>query len=225
MFAALNASPLLARLERYAIAPVAALSAVALVGFAAQGWAAAADRLSAPLPAQVFLPQVPGWQRIDYAPKVWWEPRATGADHRLLGSYRDKAGHRVDVFVALYSAQDEGREAGGFGEGALRPDGSWSWLSPGPAVAGAHTDRLMTRGRLTRTTETYYRTGALLTGSNARLKLANMRDRLLLREHPTTLLILSAEQQPDHPAEPALEAFRKAAGPLGAWMDRIAGVG
>ncbi len=223
--AALNASPLLRRLERFAIAPFAALGAIALTGFAAQGWAAAADRLSAPIPAQVFLPDVPGWQRIDYAPAVWWEPRAAGADHRLLGSYRDKAGRRVDVFFALYTAQDEGREAGGFGEGALRPDSAWSWLSPGSPAAHAHTDRLRAEGRVTRVAETYYRTGALLTGSNARLKLANMCDRLLLREHPTMLLILSAEQQPNHPNEPALEAFRKSAGPLDTWMDRIAGVG
>ncbi|HVR89540.1 MAG TPA: exosortase A [Novosphingobium sp.] len=221
---ALNGSLLFNRLERFAIAPVAALAAVALIGFTAQGWAAAADRLSAPIPAQLFLPDVPGWQRIDYAPAVWWEPRAAGADHRLLGSYRNSAGGRVEVFFALYSAQGEGREAGGFGEGALRPGGAWSWLSPGVRVAGAHTDRLMTKGRVTRLAETYYRTGSLLTGSNARLKLANMRDRLLLREHPTMLLILSAEQQPGQRTDATLDAFRKSAGPLDRWMDRIAGV-
>lgn len=222
--AALNASPRLARLERLVIAPSAALAAIVLVGFSAQGWAAAADRLSASIPAQLFLPEVAGWQRIDYAPSVWWEPRAAGADHRLLGSYRDRAGKRVDVFIALYSAQGEGREAGGFGEGALRPGSAWSWSSPGYAVAGGRTDRLLAETRVVRVAETYYRTGALLTGSNARLKLANMRDRLLLREYPTMLLILSSEQQPEYRTETTLDAFRKSAGPLDRWMDRIAGV-
>ena len=68
---------------------------------------------------------------------------------------------------------------------------------------------------------TYYRTGSLLTGSNTRLKLANITDRLLLRPRATALLILSAEQRPGHDAARALAAFRAAIGDPGQWMDRI----
>jgi hypothetical protein len=68
---------------------------------------------------------------------------------------------------------------------------------------------------------TYYRNGDLLTGSGARLKLATIADRLLLRGRPTTMLILSAES-PTHPqAVAALDRFRQSAGPVAPWIDRI----
>ncbi|MDE2596173.1 MAG: exosortase A [Sphingomonadales bacterium] len=219
---ALAASPLLGRLEKLSIRPLAALGVMAALVLAGQAWSRAADELSAPVPAHIVLPEVPGWTRADYAPRTWWEPRAQGADHRLLGRYRDAAGHQVDVFYALYAGQDEGKEAGGFGQGALPLGEGWSWQAPGATVPDAKTDRLLSKDRVERYAETYYRTGSLLTGSNTRLKLANIADRLLLRERTTMLLILSAEA--DGKADPGvgLDAFRKAMGPVDAWMDRVA---
>ena len=79
----------------------------------------------------------------------------------------------------------------------------------------------MIDGRAERIALTFYHTGALVTGSNARLKLANITDRLLLRPRSTALLILSAEQHPGHDAAAALAAFRGAIGNPGPWMDRI----
>jgi exosortase A len=222
--AAIAASPRLDRLAQRTIgAQLALLAVVALCG-GTLAWAAGAARLTAPVPKQIFLPDVPGWTRIDYAPTVWWEPRATGADHRLLGRYRDAQGRTVDVFLAVYAAQSEGREAGGFGEGALRPDSDWAWTGPGTSVANAQVDRLLAQGRVGRTAETYYRIGTMLSGSNARLKLANMADRILLRPRPTVLLILSAEESGTAPASTALSAFRQASGPLDQWMDRAASI-
>ncbi|MEP7221849.1 MAG: exosortase A [Novosphingobium sp.] len=220
----LEASPLLTRLEMLRISRGAGLGMIAAMAVTAQGWAFAADRLSAPLPGQIFLPEVPGWHRVDFAPATPWQPRATGANHRLLGSYADGKGHKVDVFYALYSGQTDGREAGGFGQGALTPDTPWSWLAPGPQVADAHTDRLLSRSGTERLAETRYRTGALLTGSNMRLKLANTADRLLLRDRATMLLILSAEKHGGTEPEQSIAAFRHSAAPLDAWMDRIGGV-
>ena len=222
--AAIEASPLFARLAAMQIGLRPALLAMALVVLAGTGWAKAADRLAAQLPAQVHLPQVPGWQRIDYAPATPWEPRASGAEHRLLGRYADSKGHQIDVFFALYANQSSTRKAGGFGEGALTPGTAWQWLSPGPPVADAQTDRLRADTAVERLAETRYRTGALLTGSNARLKLANVRDRLLLRAEPTMLLILSAENAQGNKPQEALAAFRQAAGPMDRWMDGIGGV-
>jgi exosortase A len=214
-------SPALTKLERYTLSPTAALAALFAVALLAAAWANAADRLRAPLPAQIDLPEVPGWHRAPYAPRVWWEPRAQGAEHRLLGRYRDAEGRQVDVFFAVYASQDEGKEAGGFGEGALTPGKVWAWLSPGGEVADAKSDRLLGAGRNGRLTQTSYRTGDVLTGSNLRLKLANIADRLTLRVRPTMLLILSSEEP--H-AEASLRAFRASAGPVAPWMDRIAGL-
>jgi exosortase A len=217
--AAIAASPQLARLEKASLGWIAGLVGLFALVLGGQAWARVADRQIAAVPSQLALPVVAGWHRVDYHPEVWWEPRAGGADHRLLGRYEDASGRKVDVFYALYSAQREGREAGGYGEGALRPDGPWSWTADGLATPHAKAERLIAAGRIERLAETYYRTGALLTGSNIRLKLANIEDRLLLRPRPTMMLILSAE---GNRPEASLAAFRHAAGPLDAWMDRMA---
>jgi exosortase A len=220
--AAITASPLLGKLQALRIAPLAALAAMAVLLLAAGAWSRAADSLSAPLPARIALPVVPGWQRVDYAPQHSWEPRAGGADHRLLGRYQDASGRHVDVFFALYASQGEGKEAGGFGQGALPEGAGWSWQGPGPAAPGAKSDRLLSKTLVERVAETYYRTGSLLTGSNMQLKLANIADRLVLRERPTMLLILSAERDRSGDPAVAIAAFRTAAGSPDQWMDRIA---
>lgn len=222
--ARIAASPVLAKAARLHVAVLPALGAIALMLAGSQAWSRAAAGLEAQLPGLVELPPVSGWRRVDYAPGVHWEPRASGAGHRLLGSYADAAGHRVDVFVALYSAQREGAEPSGFGQGALEPDSEWAWLSPGPAIGGGFSERLLARGNVERLAVTWYRSGGLLTGSNARLRLATMEDRLLLRARPTGMLIISAEAGGRFAPADSIEAFRRAAGPLGAWMDRIAAI-
>ncbi|MFN5780400.1 MAG: exosortase C-terminal domain/associated protein EpsI, partial [Novosphingobium sp.] len=146
---------------------------------------------------------------------------AAGAEHRLIGSYADAQGRKVDVFLALYPAQNEGREATGFGEGALPENSEWSWNSAGPQVANAKSDLLRARGSMERLAETYYRNGDLLTGSALKLKLATIADRLLLRREPTTMLILSTEVTADEDPAITLDRFRQSTGPVGPWMDRI----
>lgn len=221
---AIAASPLLARIDGRILPPVAALLMVVMAALGVQAWADAAEKLAAPLVKQIDFAPVPGWSRVNFAPSFAWEPRASGAEHRLLGSFTNGKGVTVDVFFAVYASQGEGKEAGGFGEGALPLDGDWAWASPGPPVTAAKSERLMGRGTVDRLAQTTYRTGDLLTGSNARLKLANMADRLLLRKRPTMLLILSAENRPGHPAEQSLGQFRRSIGPLAVWMDRTAQV-
>lgn len=187
--AAIESSSLLGRLEAARLSELAALAASLLMVAGGIGWAAAADAMAAPIPGQVFLPDVPGWRRVNYAPQAPWSPRADGADHRLLGRYQDAAGNQVDVFYALYASQGEGKEAGGFGQGALTPESGWSWASNGPAVEGAKSERLVAGGKIERAALTWYRSGAMLSGSNARLKFANIADRLFLRARPTAMLI------------------------------------
>lgn len=218
---ALRTAPWLDRLGAWTMPAGAALGGFVLVLAAAWGWALAADTLEAPMPRRIALPEVPGWTRVDYNPAIWWEPRAEGANHRLLGRYRDANGMHVDVFVALYASQGEGREAGGFGQGALVPHSPWAWQSPGPATAGGRGERLLGNGRVERLAVTWFRTGDLLSGSNARLKLAVIADHLRFRAQPTTTLILSAEDAPRGSAEQAIGRFQGAIGPLGPWLDRM----
>lgn len=219
---AIEVSPLLERLERYRMGKVAALAAILALAAATALWAATANRLSAQVPHAIALPEVAGWQPVDYAPAVWWEPRASGAEHRLLGRYRDAAGHEVDVFFALYSTQREGGEAGAHGEGALRHESPWRWVQSVRAVEGGSAERLQADSGSRRLAVTWYRNGKLLTASNGRLKLAAMADRLALTAEPTTMLILSAEERAGVPAAESIRTFISAVGPLGEWMDGIA---
>lgn len=220
--AAINQSDMLNRWGSSAVPAAAAIAALVAVTLAGQVWARTADQIVAPMPARIFMPAIHGWHRVDYVPQYPWQPRAAGADHRLMGRYADSKGHQVDVFFALYSAQDESRKAGGFGQGALRPDSGWAWVSDSDAISNGKAARFMAQGRIAREAETYYRTGNLLTGSNAKLKLANIRDRILLRGRPTMLLILSAEEHPGISAAQSLAAFHHASGAIAPLMDRVA---
>jgi exosortase A len=219
--AVLAASPVLAWLERLHLGPVAALAAVLALALGAKAWAAAAERLAAPLPVRIDLPDVPGWHRVPYTPHPWWQPRAAGADHRLIGRYADAQGDVVDVFYALYASQGHGHKADGTGEGAVRRDSGWSWQAAGPVLADAASDRLQAAGPTARLAETTYASGDLVTGSKLALRMHNLEDRLVLRAESTMMLILSAVPAPGRPAEAELAAFRGAIGPLGGWMKRV----
>lgn len=216
--------PLLGRLSRQSIGQGRAVAAMAGIALAFGAWSGWAGRLEAQVPARIAFPVVNGWQQVDFAPLVPWRPLHTGADHVLLGRFQDRFGNTVDVSFALYAAQGEGREAAGFGQGALPLDSGWSWERPASPLAGGKAEWLQAAGPVHRRAETFLRTGSLLTGSNMHLKLANIQDRLLLRERTTATLILSAEDgvagRP--PAEQSLRAFLAATGPVDAWMDRIA---
>ena len=140
-----------------------------------------------------------------------------------MGRYADESGHAVDVFYALYAGQGEGREAGGFGEGALMPSSPWAWQGKGPDFADARSERLLGHGEVERLAVTWYRTGPVTTGSNSRLKLAVIADHLLLRARPTAMLIVSAEEGHHGPrAADAIGRFLAATGSPGRWMDRTA---
>ncbi len=217
---AINASLLLARVQGRAM-PLAAVLGIA-VALGAAGWVMAADRLEAAMPAQIALPEVVGWHRVDVAVNPAWSPRAAGAAHRLLGAYADGAGHRVDVFYALYAAQGSGRNAGAPGEGAVPEDGDWAWQGPAPSPPQARIDRLLAAGGHQRLAQTTFHSGSLTTGGNLALRLHTMQSRLLLRAQPTAMLIISAEEAPGHPAAAAIGAFRAAIAPLDRWLDQIA---
>ncbi len=218
----IGASPFFAKLERLSLSGVRAMIAVVVLCLGFLTWSAQARQVSADIPAYVTLPEVSGWSRAEYAPEFWWEPRAAGADLRLLGSYRNNEGALVEVFFALYASQEDGREAGAFGEGALMPDSLWRWHSPGPVIGESVSDRLQAAGKEQRLALTLYRHRDLLSGSVMALKLSNILDRLTFSPAPTMMLIVSASENNPVPADRALEDFTTSIAPAGAWMDRLA---
>ncbi|OZA91646.1 MAG: EpsI family protein, partial [Erythrobacter sp. 34-65-8] len=153
-----------------------------------------------------------------------WEPRARGADRRLLMQFADQNGERVEVFLALYASQNDRADASGFGEGALPPDTDWRWLAPAPAPAGMTGDALFAQGAIKRVAYTQWRSGDHSTASSLALKLAVMRDRTLMRARPVATLIVSAEGDDTDAIAARLARFTAAMGDRDAWMDRAAGL-
>lgn len=210
------------RFERFggSATPVTAAGAALLLGFAL--WTSIATRLEAAPVTHFVLPQVQGWQAIDDEPELAWQPQATGADHRLLGRYRNEAGQTVDIFLARYALLGGESDPGAPGEGALVPDTPWRWMSGGVDDDGAKVDQLFALGRIRRMAFTWYRHGDLLTGSPADLKFEVIKDRFTMQARPTTMLIISAVEAPSVDPAVAIAAFIESTGPLGPWIDRIA---
>ncbi|MGB7374489.1 exosortase A [Pontixanthobacter sp.] len=212
------------RLQSWTITPRAAVGGAALLVALIAAWNIFASRVEADLPASIALPEVQGWSQVPYTPDVPWAPKASGADHRLLGRYQNAAGEHVDIFIGLYSAQEDGREASANGEGALTADTPWRWLAPAASSAQFKGDYLLAYGQLKRRVETSYHTGDLTSGRAVDLKLANMRDRLMLHASPTMLFIASSEEINGQVPADVIADFRQSIGDEGEWMDRIAGL-
>ena len=211
-----------ARLERWNGKGWQVLAGCALLAVAMLGWSQAARSVEAEMPAVIDLPDVPGWTRVNPSQSYPWMPRTGGADHKLIASYADADGRTVDVVFALYAAQEDGREASAFGEGALPPETEWRWLSDVGAADGAQGERLQALGVHQRVAWTWYRHGGWTGSSRARLKLGNMADRLLFTARPTMLLIVSAEDTATQDAAAAIAAFHQSTAPLPEWMDAVA---
>ncbi|MXP09227.1 exosortase A [Pseudoblastomonas halimionae] len=214
----LNLGPL----ERGTARPLILLATFAAMVLAAHAWASAANAQEADVANTVLLPEVPGWERVAYDPQLVWEPKAEGARHRLMGRYRNADGRTIDVFVAVYAEQTEGAEPGGYGQGALDPSTGWAYNGEGVAVPDARSEMLLGNGTAGRAAATFYRIGETLTGSRTAIKLAAMRDRLLLDPRAVTVLILSPETRDPQAGAETIKDFRVATGPIGPWLDRIA---
>lgn len=184
------------------------------------GWALLGLPEPASLPASKTLPQVAGWQLERYNPAVSWTPRAEGSNRTLIASYvRD--GQRVDVFAALFDGQSEGREITGFGQGALDPEGAWSWVEAAPAIANGKADVIAGPGMAVRDVATFYRVGDIVTGGNLMIRIESLKARLLRQSQSAMILIVSAERNGGDPARPAIDALLRDAGGPKALSDAV----
>ncbi|MEI9852531.1 MAG: exosortase C-terminal domain/associated protein EpsI [Sphingomonas sp.] len=122
-------------------APVASLL-VLTVASLFLGWSSLVASRAAPLPATVALPQVPGWTRTALSTRAPWSPNFPAADHFLIGRYSDARGRSVDLAVAVYASQHEGKELVGFGIGAIRENDRWVRIEDLPALDGGKALRM-----------------------------------------------------------------------------------
>jgi exosortase A len=200
-------------------AAVAALAALPLI------WSSAVASAGAQAaPGHIELPRVPGWERVSSAEGRPWQPSFEGADIIRMGRYRSPRGHQVDLAIAVFVRQEEGRELVGFGRGAVAPGGAWAWIAEGPPPPGGRLDRIASHGTV-REAAIFYRVGDRLTGSEARVKLETMKVRLLGGRQRAVAVLVSAEAPGEGASpRPAIDAFIAALGPIDALADRAAGL-
>jgi len=169
------------------------------------------------LPAQASLPDVPGWQRGPRGAGIPWQPHFAGADRLLLGHYRDSRGRGVDLAIAIFAHQSEGRELVGFGQGAAAPNGRWAWTADADAPPGGRAERIASHG-LERQVVSFYRVGNIVTGSGVGVKLETLKIRLLGGPQRAVAVLASSESRE------AIDAFLAALGPVAPLADRAAGL-
>ncbi|QIG80683.1 exosortase A [Stakelama tenebrarum] len=206
--------------RRRAEAPVAGLLVLAGASlFLALGHVV--DARASDLPASMTLPEIPGWERVPLSDRAAWSPHYPTADHTLHGRYRDASGATVDLAVAVYGSQHDGKELVGFGQGAIREDDRWLRVETLRPLDGGFAIRMRAPGPVERETVTWYRVGGVLTGSDSRAKLATLKAKLLGGDQTAVAVLVSAERG-DGDSRAALERFVAAAGPVDALADRVA---
>jgi exosortase A len=183
-------------------------------------WAAAIAASGAQsVPVDFALPEVRGWQRVP-ARGLPWRPGFANADLVRSARYRDGRGREVDLVVAAYARQFEGHELVGFGQGNAP---GWAWAANAAAPLGGRAERIGSHG-LVREVATFYRVGAVMTGSGVGVKLETMKARLIGGPQQAVAVLVSAPA----PAagispRPAIDDFLRALGPVETLADRAAG--
>ncbi len=201
---------------------VVAIGALVFVPFI---WSSMVSAQNSPVPNQIYLPQVAGWEQVEYRPSFEWAPRFDGASHQLLGRYKNESsGELVDLVVAVYDRQEDGREIVGYGQGAFNPETKWSWTRDLEAPAGASGQQLTAPGPVVRDAYTFYRLGEKLTGSAAIVKLETMKAKLLGGRQQAAAIIVSAEKIGDGNPQNRMKAFLKDLGPVDNLADQMTGL-
>ena len=195
---------------------------VALLAAAPLLWSAAiAATGRQEVPADVALPQVPGWTRVEGTSGRPWLPNFTGADRVSIGHYRDAQGHEVTLAIAVFAAQQQGKELVGFGQGAVGPESEWAWSADAPAPPTGRAEILASNGEQ-REVVSFYRVGDILTGSAARVKLETMKVRLIGGAQRAVAVLVSAPASSES-ARPVIDSFLASLGSIESLADRAAG--
>lgn len=154
------------------------------------------DRVSAvragTLPPFAVDAPMQGW-RVAAMPQGDWRARFDGADQMVCRRYQPVAGNgAVDLCIAGFVRQGEGRELVGFGQGAVDPDSDWRWGHDLPPVGASKVARIVANGHA-RDALTIYRVGEVMTASAMRVKLATLKARLTGGDERAYAIVLSAE--------------------------------
>jgi exosortase A len=194
------------------------------VAAAFPAWTAAIAGRAQVLPDTVSLPQVPGWHRGALSTRAPWSPYYPGADHYLIGRYVDAGGNAVDLALAVYGSQHEGKELVSFGTGVLREDDVWVRIDDLPDLEGGASVRITAPGPTERQVVSWYRVGDVLTHSDRRVKIETLRAKLFGGPQRAVAVHISAEVRPEVDTRMVLTRFLAASGPVERLADRAAGM-
>lgn len=167
------------------------------------------------------MPAVEGWNRSDTAMRYPWQARYAGADRIAAARFANANGGTVDLAIAFFADQRDGRELVGFGQGGLPPETEWSWVSDSRAVPSGRAYRITAPGPVVREVAQYAIVGGAITGSDNRAKLETMRARLLGGDRRAIGIVISAEGDG---ARAAIDAFLADAGGIEQLVDRTPGL-
>ncbi|MGJ8537815.1 MAG: exosortase C-terminal domain/associated protein EpsI, partial [Parasphingopyxis sp.] len=176
---------------------------------------------SGSVPASFSIPPVEGWTRTDAPMSYPWQATYAGADRIVEGRYSDANGRVVDVAVAYFANQTEGRELVSFGQGGLPAETEWSRVEDTDAPPSGHAYRITAPGPVFREIFQYMRIGALTTGSASRAKIETMRARLLGGDQSAIGIVLSAEGRD---ARGIIESFLDDSDGIETLVDRASGL-
>ncbi len=197
----------------------AALTLTTAAIFPAWGYAVAGR--AQVLPRAILLPKVSGWHRMPMSVRAPWSPYYPGADHFLIGRYGDGRGGAVDLAIAVYGSQREGKELVSFGTGVLRQDDTWLRVEDLPDLAGGSTMRITAPGPVERQVATWYVVGTVVTRDERIVKLETLKAKLLGGEQCAIAVHVSSEMMAGMDARAAMARFVTALGPLDRLADRI----
>lgn len=187
-------------------------------------WDAVIAGRAQPLPEQISLPVIPGWARISADAATSWSPNYPGADHFLLGHYGDGQGATVDLAIAVYGSQHEGKELVGFGIGALRENDRWVRVANVPDIAGGRAMRITAAGRVERLVALWYRLGGITTTSDRTVKIETLKAKLFGGPQAAVAVLISAPIVAGGDAKGAMSRFVVALGGVDAIADKSAGI-
>ena len=139
-----------------------------------------------------------------------------------MGRYSDGMGAQVDLVLAVYGSQREGKELVGFGQGAIRENDKWVRIEDLPELDGGKAMRMTAPGPVEREVVTWYRVGDVLTPSESRVKAETLKAKLFGGRQRAVAVMVSAEKG-ELPARAAIKRFLGALGPVEQAADRAAG--
>ncbi|GAA4763351.1 exosortase A [Stakelama sediminis] len=186
-------------------------------------WSSAIAHRHDTLPAHVTMPDVPGWHRVAMPQQAPWVPNYPNADHFVIGRYQDASGARVELAVALYDSQRDGKEVVGFGIGPIRENGKWVRVEDEPDLDGGSVMRMTWPGPVYRQVATWFRVGNVLTSDPRTVKLATLKAKLLGGRQRAVAILVSAQEEKGRNTRADMARFVKVLGPLDRLADRMAG--